>query len=216
MGVGGDRPGRRAAGIEQQDRLAAFGCLDGGARERSTVAEVLAVRRDQRCRPVPRQIGDHLGELEIGLVAERSEPGESEPVVRCELVQLEGEVPALRDDPDRTVCEVVDLELGRGVEYAQAVWPHEHGPGRANAITDRPLPADALLSGLAQPGAHHDDRSGTCREGVVDHLLERRGLDGHDDEVRRLLLGPGEGLAAGHRLVDREPPGDRGPRPRCC
>ena len=70
MGPGGGRAGLRAAGVEEEDRLAPFGRLGRRERECSTVAEVLAVDRDQPRRRVPSEIGDHLGELEIGLVAE--------------------------------------------------------------------------------------------------------------------------------------------------
>ena len=107
-------------------------------------------------------------------------------MVRGELVQLEHEVPALGDDPDCAVSQIVDLELRRGVENAQAVRPHEDGAGRPDPVTDRLFPAGAVFSGLAQAGAQHDDRPGACRKGVVDHLLERGRLHGHDHEIRRL------------------------------
>ena len=70
MGPGGGRARLRATGVEEEDRLAPFGGLGRSEGEGSTVAEVLAVDRDQSRRLVPGEIGDHLGELEIGLVAE--------------------------------------------------------------------------------------------------------------------------------------------------
>ena len=104
-------------------------------------------------------------------------------MVHGELVQLEREVPALGDDPDGAVGQIVDLELRLGVEDAQAVRPHEDGAGGPDPVTDRLFPAGAVFSRLAQAGAQHDDRPGACRKGVVDHLLERRGLHGHDHEI---------------------------------
>ena len=60
-----ERPAsRRRTGLPRSAASAA------ATRECPTVAEVLAVHRDQPRRLVQGEIGDHLGELEIGLVAE--------------------------------------------------------------------------------------------------------------------------------------------------
>jgi hypothetical protein len=110
-------------------------------------------------------------------------------VVAGQFAHLEPEVPALRHDGDGAVGEVVDLELGRGVEDAEAVGTHQHSTGRPDAVPHDPLAPATLRPGLAEAGAHDDDGLGASCEGVVDHLLEGRGLHGHDDELRGLREG---------------------------
>ena len=93
-----------------------------------------------------------------------------------EDAQLEGQVAALGDEPDRAGRELVrrQAEVGGGVEDAEAVRAEQHRPGRAHALDERPLAGLRLGAELAQAGRDADERPRADREGVVDRLLERR------------------------------------------
>ena len=131
---------------------------------------------------------DQLRGLDVGLVPERDEAREAEPELGADHADLEREVAALRDEPDRARLELLraELELRSGVVDAEAVRADEHGARRTDALDDRALARRSLLAHLAETGADEDDALGPRVEGVVDCLLDARSRDGDDDELGRL------------------------------
>ena len=147
MRGGGARARLAATGGEQDDLLPGGDRSRPGAREGTSVAEVLAVDADHPRVLVGRVGLDELRRLDVGLVAERGEARDADAVLGSEEAQLEGEVAALRDDPDRPRRERVraDVELCRGVVDAEAVRADHDGPGRSDALDDGSL---ARLAGV--------------------------------------------------------------------
>ena len=112
-----------------------------GARERAAVAEVLAVDADDARVLVLGECADEIGRLEVGLVAERGEAGDAEPVVAGERAHLEREVAALREQPEPSRRELVhaEVERRRRVDDAEAVGAEQHRPRGADALDHAPL-----------------------------------------------------------------------------
>ena len=81
---------------------------------------------------------EHVGDVEVGLVADRREPREAEPDVGEQQPGLERDVAALRDEPDRPGRQRVrrEVELARGVEHAEAVRAEQDGARRAHPRDD--------------------------------------------------------------------------------
>ncbi len=136
--AGGTLAGLAAAHGEEDDRL------PGGPRrldERAAVAEVLAVDADHPRPLVPAQRGDELGRVHVGLIADRDRAREAEADVLEQEPRLEQDVAALRDEADRPRGQRGrgELELGRAVDEAEAVRPHEHRPRRPHALDERLL-----------------------------------------------------------------------------
>src|SRR5207245_9147917 len=104
---------------QQHDRLRGSG---GCTSERAPVAEVLHVQRDQPRRLVAGEALDELRCLEIRLVAERREAREAEPFALRQQRELQRQVAALRDQPDRARREIdprPGTELGIALEDAE-------------------------------------------------------------------------------------------------
>src|SRR5207247_11300716 len=138
--VADERAGMRAGGAETACALSDREQHDGlagllrGTRERAPVAKVLDVERDQVRAVVSRELLEQLGRFEIGLIAERREAREAEPFAVGEQPELEREVAALRDQPDRAGRKVNprrEVELRISVVDAEAVRAEEQRPGRA-------------------------------------------------------------------------------------
>ena len=171
----GARRGLRALDRQQQHRLAGARRRLARGRERAPVAEVLDVDGDQLGRGVPGQLADQLRDLHVGLVADRDEAREAQPGALGEHPDLEREVAALGDQPDRAAREVVrhEIELRAGVEHAEAVRAEQDRPGGARPLGER---AVARAAGIAVGRARrdHDDGARAGRERVVERRLERR------------------------------------------
>ena len=84
-----------------------------GPRERPAVTEVLAVDADHAGVLVRRERLDELGGLDVRLIPERGEARDADAVLRAEQAQLEREVAALGDDPERAGRELVHAEIER-------------------------------------------------------------------------------------------------------
>ena len=106
--------GPAAAGREQNDGLAGRDRLGTGGREQPPLAELLEVEAITRVPSCAAKSRHELGGLEVRLVPERDEAGEAEPVVGGEQRELERQVAALRDQPDRSRRKraPADVELG--------------------------------------------------------------------------------------------------------
>ena len=65
-----------------------------------------------------------------------------------------------------------ELQLGRGVEDAEAVRPDEQRARGAHALDDRPLARPALGALLAEARSDRDQRARAGGERLVDSLLE--------------------------------------------
>ena len=81
VGAGGPAAGVGAAPLEHDDRLAPDRAL-GGGQEARAVAQRLHEARDQRGGRVVHQPLDHLGDVHVGLVADRQETRDAE-TARC-------------------------------------------------------------------------------------------------------------------------------------
>ena len=137
---------------------------------------------------------EHLGRFEIGLVSERHEAREAEAEFRRHEAQLEREVAALRDQPDRAGDDFVraELEPGRGVEDPETVRPEQDCSGLAYPLDDGELARASVGSALAEARGDADQRLGAGGQRGVDRLLEAGGRNGHRDELGRLgQLGEG-------------------------
>ena len=187
------RPRRLGADLsgsdgEEDDGLPGLDRFLRGAREGPSVAEVLAVEGDDAGRLVVDQAADELARLEVGLVPERREAREAEPVVLGEQGELEREIAALRDEADRAALELApaEVEARRGVEDPETVRPEEDGARRPNALDDRGLPGPAFVACLPEPGRDPDERLRARGERCVDGVLEPVGGNREHDELRRL------------------------------
>ena len=158
-----------------------------GPRERPAVAEVLAVDADHAGVLVGRERLDELRGLDVGLVPERGEARDADAVLRAEQAQLEGEVAALGDDPERAGRELVhaEVERRRCVVDAEAVRPEHHRSGAAHLLDDAALELLAAVVDLAEAGRDRDDPARAGSECVVDAGLERRGRHRDHDELGR-------------------------------
>ena len=188
-GVRGGRPRSRlaAAGSEQDDLLACFPGRLSGASERSPVAEVLAVDGDHPGVRVGREGRDELGGFEVGLIPERRDPRDPDPVLAAQEAQLQDEVAALGDDAQRAGREIVHAEIEGGgcVVEAERVGAEHHHARPANLLDDAALELPAVLVDLAEPGRDRDDPSRAGGQRGVDGLLERGGGDRDDHELGR-------------------------------
>ncbi len=179
---------RARAACQQEDRLARLCRRVGGARERPAVSEVLAVDADDPRLGVSGEGAQQVGGLEVGLVADRRKARDAEPEIRREQGDLEREVAALRDQPDRPRGEVLgaEVELRAPVVDAHAVGAEQDGAGGTHALRHRALALAALVARLAEARRDRDDRARAGGERGVDRLLEGRRRHGEDDELRRL------------------------------
>ena len=177
----------RSAGEEHDRRPRLDGRL-AGAGELAPVAKVFEIDGDELRRLVLGERLDQLRSLNVRLVAERDEAREPEPELGADHADLECEVAALGDEPDRAGFEVfrAELELRAGVVDAEAVRPDEDGPGGAHPLHDRALAGRSLLAHLAEPCADEDDALGARVKRVADRLLDARRRNRDDDELRRL------------------------------
>ena len=176
-----------------------------GAGEGAAVTEVLDVDGDELGGVVGGELGHEVGGAEIGLVAQRREPGEPQPLRRGEQPQFQREVAALGDEPDRAGGEGVGdkLEPPAGVQDAEAVGPEQHRSRGADALGEGGV-------GLAGTRADDHDRAGAGGQGAGDGRVDGGGGDGDDHEVGRLgqlVQGP-VGPPSQHRfaraVVDEE------------
>ena len=187
--MGGRRAGSRlaAAGREEDHLLAGPERSLTGAREGAAVPEVLAVDADHAGVLVRCERLDELGRLDVGLVPERREARDADAVLGAEQAQLEREVAALGDDPERAGLELVHAEIERGgcVVDAEAVRAEHHRAGAAHLLDDAALELLAAVVDLAETGGDRDDPACSGSECVVDALLERRHRDRDHDELGR-------------------------------
>ena len=188
-GVRRDRTRGRVRMLDrhQHDRLARARRGLGRPRERAPIAEVLDVDRDQLGRVVVGEVADQLGHLDVGLVADGDEAREAESRVRGDHAELQRQVAALRDESDRPVREVVrdQLELGAGVEDAQAVRAEQHDVRRARPLGQRAV-ARAARVAVRLAGGDHDERPHADADRLVDGLHERARRHREHGKRRRL------------------------------
>ncbi len=176
-----------APGEEDDRRPGVDGGLPG-AGELASVGEILAVQGDQPRRLVRRVGLDQLRRAHVGLVPEGDEAREPKPELGPDQPDLEREVAALRDEPDRARLEILraKLELRAGVVDAEAVRPDEDGARRANPLDDGALPRRAFLAHLAEAGADDDDGLRAHCERIRDRLLYPRRRHTDHDQLGRL------------------------------
>ena len=79
-----------------------------------------------------REVGDEIGHVEIRLIAERGKAAETEAGGGGLDTELDRQVPALGDQPDRTRRQVVgrEVEGARVIENAEAVGAEQNGAGQ--------------------------------------------------------------------------------------
>src|SRR5262245_3224853 len=204
------RPGCLSAHLtrpdgEEDDRLP---CLDGislSARESPPVSKVLAIEGDYAGGLVVHEAAHELARLEVGLVAERGEAREAEPVVLGEKSELKGKISALRHERDRPALQLAPAEIeARGrVEDPETVRAEKHGARLADPLDDRGLASTPVGARLAEAGRDPDERLGSCSQRSLDSVFETLCGNGKDDQVwrvrkigeRRVRLAP-ENLAA--------------------
>jgi hypothetical protein len=172
-----------------------------GARERPAVEEVLAVDGDRLRAGVLRVGPQQVGGGQVGLVAERGEARDAHRTLLQEQAELERDVAALGDEPDRAGRHRRGGELQPlgGVRHSQAVGPEEHRAGRPDARHERRLPRRALDPQLREPRRDGHEGLGAGGQGVVHRRLEPDGRDREHHEVDRL---PDVGQAAVGRLAE--------------
>ncbi len=181
-------PASLAPGCEQHDRRARLDRSLPRPGERPPIAKVLGVHGHDGG---PRVVCEHLDQVrggQVGLVPERREARDAEPVVGGEQGDLEREVAALRDHADRARHEVVraEVELRSRVVDAEAVGAEHHRTRLAHAGRQRVLARLALVAELSEACADGDDRARPGRERGVDGLLEAGRGHRHDDELGAL------------------------------
>jgi hypothetical protein len=183
--AGGADAGLGRADGQQDDRLARGG---GRVDERAAVAEVLGVDGDRAGLGMLAEGGHELGQVDVGLVADRREAGEPEPRRAGQDAQLERQVAALGDEPDRPGRELVrgQPEIRGRVVDAEAVGPEQHRAGIAHASDELPLARARLVAALAEAGGDPDQRPGAGGERVVDRLLEGRRRHGDNHQLGRV------------------------------
>jgi len=149
--------------------------------------KVLGVYGDHAGRLVCRVGLDELGDVEVGLVANRHEARESHACLGGDQCQLDPEVAALRDQADRSGRELArcQVQLADGVRHAEAVRADEQSARRADPVGDRALDRQAVMSCFAQSRGDRDDRPRPRRQRIIDSLLKAGRADADDDEVDR-------------------------------
>lgn len=178
MGLGATRGGSAAARGEQNDRLARRGSR---LREGTAVAEVLGVHGDRRGGLVPGAVLDQVDEGDIGLVAERDEPGEAEAVPLHAELEFEGQISALAQQRDTAGREGVrgEMQLGRVVGDAQTVGADQDRTCLPHPCGECLLPGQPVRTGLGETGGDADDGACAALQSLVDRGLEAR--PGHGD-----------------------------------
>jgi hypothetical protein len=205
--VADERAGVRARGAdtrgglstsEQHHRLAG---MRRSPRERPAVAEVLEVDGNQPRGLMLCERRNELCRLEVGLVADGDEAGDSEAGVLPQERELDREIPALRNNAELARDEVArrEVELGGCVVQAHAVRPEQHRARRAHALDDGLLAPPSVLRGLAETGRDGNDCPCAGRERGVDGLLERGCGNCEHDELRPL----GQGIERAKRRAPK-------------
>ena len=191
MGRGGARARLAGTGREHDHRLAR---LENRLGQRPAVAEVLDVEGDHLRRLVATEVGDEVGDLEVGLVADRCDPGEAEADVGGQPRQLQGYVSTPADQADRPRGRGTEpqIELGAGVRNSPAVGAEHHRAGLSDPLDHRSLAGAALLPAFGEAGRDRHQSAGPRPERVGNGLLEAALGDGENDQLRGLgQLGSG-------------------------
>src|SRR6476469_6426830 len=100
-----------------------------GRRQVSSLMKVFGVNSDHARWLVHRVRLDQLGHIEVGLVADGYETREPNARLGGDQSELDAEVAALRDQPDRPRSELArcQVQLADRVGDAETVRPHEQG-----------------------------------------------------------------------------------------
>ena len=174
---------------QRDDRLAGGDRRGAGAGQLPAVAEVLDVEGDQFGLVVRGELRDELGGAEVGLVAQRREAREAQPLGRGEQPELQRQVAALGDQPDRARRQRAghELQLLSGVQHAEAVGAEQHRARVAHAHRQLDVERGPGVGvGQLAAAADGDDRARSAGQ----RLLHGRGQGGErhrdHDELRRL------------------------------
>ena len=187
----------RAAAGEDNDGLDGSG-LPHGVSEVKAILGRLHVGTHHLGGIVMREVADHVGERQVGLVADAGETGQALPGALEEQCDLQGEIAALRGKRQIAGREgpAVDVELTEIVVEAEAVGAEQHRAGRPHLLHQRFLYDEALGAGLAEPGGDDHERLGAERERLRDGIGDagcrhddHREIDGRSDVGDRRVNG---------------------------
>ena len=142
----------------------------------------LEVREDDLRIGIVQAIGDEIDGIEVGRVADRCLPGESEPGRRGAKVEVEEEVSALGDEGDRPGrnLRAAKVDAGRARVEPRAVRAEETAAPAADESGELVLEPAALGIDLAESRRDHHDGRHVPGGAVLDHGSHR--VAGHDDD----------------------------------
>ena len=189
VGVRRARADVGAAGLDHQRRLAGLGQRPDGGDERRAVLRILHVARHHPRRLVVDQRPQHVGDRQVGLVADGDEPREALPLGRQQQPDLEREVARLRDEGDAAGRLVATgrVQARVRVEQAEAVRAEQQHAGRAGRLDQARLQREALRAHLAEAGRDHRDGLHAEPCGVGHGALHGGRRDRQDHEIGRLV-----------------------------
>ena len=170
------------------------------------VQEALHVQRHDPGGFVVEQIGQSLLRGHVHLVADRDEPGDAESSVGGQVGQLQAELSALRDDPQRAGGELAPGELhicGRVVD-AETVGTDQATPVLTDPSGQVPFGAFAPEHPI-DPRGDAEEAAGTLVQRLLHRLRHRRGrhTEHHQPRSARDLPDRPEALVP----LDRRPAG---------
>ena len=142
----------------------------------------LEVREDDFRIGIVQAVGDEIDGIEVGRVANRCLPGESEPGRPGAKVEVEEEVPALGDEGDRPGrnLRAAKIDAGRARVEPRAVRAEQTAAPAADESGKLLLEPAALGIDLAESRRDHHDGRHVPGGAVLDHGSHR--VAGHDDD----------------------------------
>ncbi len=194
MGAGGGPGGLARPHGEHDDGPAALAEAAERPDQLAAVGEGLQVQHDRGRGLMAGEVGEDLPRRDVGLVAHRDEPRDSDARFTREPRQLQPELPGLRHDPERAGDEVApgQIELRRGVVDPETVRSDQTGSRRAHALGE---------PGLVHPGGDREEAAHAQVERLGDDPAGRVRRHAEHHELGHFREG-GEPGDAGHPLDD--------------
>jgi hypothetical protein len=185
---------RGAADLARNDALAArLRLFDGGEKTPAVIDALDEQRNDVRAR-VFRQVFDKIGDIEVGLVANRDAVAEADFFILREVEQHARDAAALNQKGDVAGREFRAIERAGGpddeliehVHIAVAVGPTDANPRFAREGAEPLLQPLAVLARLGEARVQDEHGADAPRAAVLQRVEEPAVRHHHDRDVDRL------------------------------
>ena len=188
----------RVAHLEGDDRLSRLVRAPRRPQEALTVADALHEERDHLGLLVVHEGVDHLGHVDVGLVAERDEGADTDAPALGPVEQVHRHAARVADEGHRARgVPVGDVVGGDGhvavgdTEDPDAVRPDHPGSGRGGCRRELALDPVTVGAELAEPGGADRDRRDPAVRALLDRLGHQPGRH-HDDGRVQVVVDGGE------------------------